>query len=336
MPNKHQIVIRKTGIISLDAATTQLTKAVTLEEVKDIRDKAEAIRKYAAASGAGLDLQNAGAELKLRAERKAGRIIPKFFPHGGDRKSEEKSSYDSSNLKDLGISGNQSSQWQKIKSIPKKLFEKYIRETKEDKKELTTAGAIRIASSLKKKAERETPNLPEGVYNIFYADPPWDYGGPEQHGKFETIQDKTLKSHYPPMKMEDLCKLPISDIVAKNAVLFLWVTSPFLEKCFQVINAWGFKYKASFVWDKVKHNVGHYNSVRHEFLLISTKGSFKPDHNKLYDSVQSIKRTKHSTKPKQFREIIDDIYQKGKRIELFGRGKAPKGWIFWGNEAQTK
>jgi hypothetical protein len=49
-------------------------KNPTLKEVKDIRDKAEAIRKYAAVSGAGLDIQNAGAELKLRAERKGGEI----------------------------------------------------------------------------------------------------------------------------------------------------------------------------------------------------------------------------------------------------------------------
>ena len=43
---------------------------------------------------------------------------------------------------------------------------------------------------------------------------------------------------------------------------------------------------------------------------------------KLFDSVQSIEKTKkHSEKPEEFRNIIDTLYTKGKRIELFARLK---------------
>src|SRR4030095_7531257 len=96
--------------------------------------------------------------------------------------------------------------------------------------------------------------------------------------------------------------------------------------------AWGFEYKTAFIWDKVKHNYGHYNSVRHELLLIATKGSCVPDSNELYDSVVVIEREEHSSKPEYFRSIIDEMYRpKGKdRIELFARSKLPKGWIGWG------
>ena len=125
--------------------------------------------------------------------------------------------------------------------------------------------------------------------------------------------------------------MDIKDIADENAVLFLWATSPILEDAFRVINMWGFKYKASFVWDKIGHNMGHYNSVRHEFLLICTKGSCQPDNQKLFDSVQSIKRTKHSEKPEEFRKIIDTLYPYGKRIELFGR-KRVENWGVYGNE----
>jgi N6-adenosine-specific RNA methylase IME4 len=96
--------------------------------------------------------------------------------------------------------------------------------------------------------------------------------------------------------------------------------------------AWGFKYKAQFVWDKVKHNMGHYNSVRHEMLLVCTKGSCTPQVTKLYDSVQSIERAGHSVKPDEFRAIIDTLYPNGNRIELFARRPA-EGWQTWGNEA---
>ena len=132
------------------------------------------------------------------------------------------------------------------------------------------------------------------------------------------------------MSIAELCDLPVADIAEDNAVLFLWTTSPILEECFQVIKAWGFKYKASFVWDKIKHNMGHYNSVRHEFLLICTRGSCTPDVVKLFDSVQSIERTEHSKKPEKFREIIDTLYTHGNRVELFARQPAD-GWEVWGN-----
>jgi N6-adenosine-specific RNA methylase IME4 len=175
-----------------------------------------------------------------------------------------------------------------------------------------------------KQRVREAEPL-EGKYRIIYADPPWNYGD-KRDGITTGAED-----HYPSMTINELCSLPVKDLTDDNAVLFLWVTSPLLEECFAVINAWGFKYKTSFIWDKVKHNMGHYNSVRHELLLVCTKGSCRPDNIKLYDSVQSEERTEHSKKPEIFRSIIDELYPYGNRIELFARDRAV-GWEVWGNE----
>lgn len=141
------------------------------------------------------------------------------------------------------------------------------------------------------------------------------------------------KSHYSTMSIEELCALPVADIRADNCVLFMWTTSPKLEQAFKVIKAWGFNYKTSFVWDKVKHNFGYYNSVRHEFLLIAGHGSSTPDVKELHDSVISIERSdKHSEKPEYFRELIDKLYPTGNRVELFARNKVD-GWDTWGAEA---
>ena len=173
---------------------------------------------------------------------------------------------------------------------------------------------------------RETPDLPKGKYRVIYADPPWKYADEliEGYGAAE--------HHYPTMTISELCALPILELVEDNAALFLWVTSPILSECWSIIKAWGFEYKASFVWDKIKHNFGHYNSVRHEFLLICTRGSCLPDETKLIDSVQSIERMdQHSEKPTEFRKIIDTLYPQGKRIELFAREESA-GWEKWGNE----
>jgi N6-adenosine-specific RNA methylase IME4 len=168
--------------------------------------------------------------------------------------------------------------------------------------------------------------MPDGEYRVIYADPPWNYNDKCSSG---AIQDGGANIHYPTMTIKELCEMDLPKI-ANDAVLFLWTTSPILEDSFKVINAWGFKYKASFIWDKVKHNMGHYNSVRHEFLLIATKGSCTPDNLKLFDSVQSIEKTEHSEKPHEFYEIIETLYI-GNKIELFARSKH-KDWESWGNE----
>lgn len=176
----------------------------------------------------------------------------------------------------------------------------------------------------------ETPELPRGKFNVVYADPPWCYGDKliEGYGAAE--------HHYPAMSIEQLCCLPVINVTDVNAVLFLWVTSPLLGECWSVIKSWGFEYKTSFVWDKVKHNYGHYNSVRHEFLLVCTKGSYVPQSKKLVDSVQTIERSnRHSEKPDEFRRIIEIMYPGANRLELFGRKKV-EGWMVWGNEVNNE
>ncbi len=160
---------------------------------------------------------------------------------------------------------------------------------------------------------------------MIYADPPWSY-----NDKQDTVYHGGAVKHYPTMPLEDICALPIP--AEKDAVLFLWTTSPMLEDAFKVINAWGFKYKSSFIWDKVATAMGNYNSVRHEFLLICVRGSCVPDVPKRLDSVVSIERTVHSRKPEEFRQIIDTLYPVGERLEMFARESA-EGWDVWGNMA---
>jgi N6-adenosine-specific RNA methylase IME4 len=172
---------------------------------------------------------------------------------------------------------------------------------------------------------RRSSPLPSNKFRVIYADPPWKYGDQltENYG--------ATRFHYPAMSVSDLCALPIKDLAEKDAVLFLWVTSPILPESFAVANAWGFEYKACFVWDKMKHNMGHYCSVQHEFLLLCTRGSCLPDTPKLLRSIVAIKRGRHSEKPEEFRKIIETMYTYGNKVELFAREKHD-GWTVWGNE----
>lgn len=194
--------------------------------------------------------------------------------------------------------------------------------------EKLTSGAkcVMDAERLLRHDEVSQMDWPEGTYRVIYADCPWKY----DHSNLNTYGH--AESHYDSLSTDELCLLPVPEMAASNAVLFLWATSPKLPDALKVIEAWGFEYKTSFVWYKIKHNYGHYNSVRHEFLLIATRGSCLPDVPELIDSVQTIERSDtHSEKPEEFRQIIDRLYPHGSRIELFARAKC-NGWETWGNE----
>lgn len=319
------------SITTLTNATRMLAEVRNIDDAKKIINLAEAARVYAKQVELGLEAQNHAAEIKLRAQRKAGEILSTMEKAQGKRtdlltSSQPVTKYnDTPTLEELGIARNDSSRWQQIAAMPEQAFEEFIDDAKAEGRELTTAAVYREAKfETAKQGKVEPPDI-KGRYRIFYADPPWRYNDKLVDGY------GPAEYHYPTMTIDELCNLPVKNMTEDNAVLFLWVTSPLLEESFKIIHAWGFEYKTSFIWDKVKHNMGHYNSVRHELLLVCTKGSCTPDIMKLHDSVYSEERTEHSVKPEHFRSIIDEIYPTGKRIELFARRPA-NGWEVWGNE----
>ena len=177
------------------------------------------------------------------------------------------------------------------------------------------------------KAERNRADFvraPTGKYRILLADPPWRYDN-NQPAYFGDQRD-----HYATMDLEEVAAFeiggkPVVEFAEESAVLFLWITSPILAEFKPILDAWGFTYKASFIWDKVGHVMGHYNSVRHEILLLATRGSCPIDCAKLIDSVVSIERTEHSVKPAEFYDIIEGLYTWGRKLELFQRTPR-KGW----------
>jgi N6-adenosine-specific RNA methylase IME4 len=176
----------------------------------------------------------------------------------------------------------------------------------------------------------DAPPLPEGVYRVIYADPPWEYGD-------KRASDGSAESQYPTMPIDAICAMPVRKMAAADSVLFLWATAPLLVEAVRVVEAWGFTYKAQFVWDKVKGFNGHYNDVRHELLLIATRGSCVPAVESLDPSIVQEKRTKHSRKPDCFYELIERLYPvgDGTHVELFAR-RSRDGWTAWGNQVDRE
>jgi N6-adenosine-specific RNA methylase IME4 len=319
-------------LIKLNKARQALMEAKTLTEIQEIRDIAKAVKAYAIAKGMGIEMKNEASEIEIRAIREMGKLIEKGQERG-EIATQDKGGANIPNgvpeqntvktLPSIGVTRKESSTSKNFASITDEVFEGKLNEFILDKKPLTKTALLRDIAKDKTAPEKE---MPEGIYRIIYADPPWKYSDIKSHRV-----EGSAENHYPVMSINELCNMEIPN-TEKDAILFLWTTSPMLEDSFKVINSWGFKYKTSFVWDKIKHNMGHYNSVRHEFLLIATKGSCLPDNKELFDSVQSIEKSnKHSEKPEEFRNIIDKLYINGKRIELFAR-REYKGWNKWGNE----
>jgi N6-adenosine-specific RNA methylase IME4 len=321
-------------LAKLNIARQALAEAKTLEDIKQIKDIAVAVRAYAQAKGLGIEMKNEASEIEIRAIREMGRLIQEKQEKGeiarqgqsyGNGSCTTPEHEQPGTLTEIGVTRKESSTSKNLASIPDLKFEEILNGFLDEGKPLTKTAMLR---EIAKDSVDISVVIPEGVYRVIYADPPWRYSD-----KKEYAPQGAAENHYPSMSIQELCEMNLP-VTEDNAVLFLWTTSPLLEDSFKVIQAWGFKYKTSFVWDKIRHNMGHYNSVRHEFLLIATKGSCLPDHIELFDSVQSIEKTdNHSEKPERFYEIIETLYTQGNKIELFARNKR-KGWNSYGNQLQ--
>ena len=319
-------------LIQLSRARTALEKASTLPEIKDIRDKAEAIRMYAKASGETLAMQNKCAEIRLRAERKAGRLLKRMERHKASDGRPKKVSQ-AVTLTDLNIHRMQSQRWQKIASLSDKEFEKAVTEIP-DLEELTQYSLLKLVGEKQRqetKESRQQQQLPKGTFNLVYADPPWQY----EHSR---TNSRKIENQYPVLTLDEICKLAdsagrsVKTIFAQNCVLFLWTTSPKLRESFEVMESWGFTYRTCMVWDKEKIGMGYYARQQHELLLIATRGTPSvPEPENRPPSIIRSPRLDHSEKPGVFHTLLEEMYPHAARVELFCRSPQ-RGWVSWGNE----
>lgn len=173
------------------------------------------------------------------------------------------------------------------------------------------------------------------MYEVVYADPPWDYNGKSQHAN-RTDPVASVNSHYNTMTCEQLKKLNVRGILDYNAILFLWTSSPHLPQALEVMKAWGFEYKTvAFVWDKQKVNPGYYTMSQCELCLVGKRGRFPDDRGSRNErQLVSEMRGRHSAKPIEVRRRIERMFPTQKKIELFARERA-EGWDAWGNEIQS-
>lgn len=187
-----------------------------------------------------------------------------------------------------------------------------------------------------------------GRFEIIYADPPWRYNNRTIRGGAE--------HHYSTMSLKQICALPVSKLVAENAVLFLWATWPTLPHAFDVIKAWGFTYKnCAFDWVKTTKDgapvfgLGHWSRGNTEPCLFATRGKPKrasasvrqtivDDHftaDELAQHLLACQRGEHSAKPPETRDRIVRLMGDLPRLEMFARDRVD-GWHAWGNQVPAE
>ena len=146
-----------TELIRYDAMCRAIADCYAVDEVKDIRDKAMAFEQYAR-QARNTEAERRACEIRLRAERKAGKLLQEMEKAQGRRtdlvaacdqvadsatpKNRSSCTVDfdePKTLNELGISKTQSSRWQRLATVPEDKFEEALADPRERP---TTAGIL--------------------------------------------------------------------------------------------------------------------------------------------------------------------------------------------------
>lgn len=176
----------------------------------------------------------------------------------------------------------------------------------------------------------------EHRFGTVLADPPWQF----QNRTGKMAPEHKRLSRYDTMGLDAIRALPVPDICASTAHLYLWVPNALLPEGLDVLAAWGFDYKSNIIWHKIRKDggpdgrgVGFYFRNTTEILLFGVRGKnarTRAAGRRQVNIIRSMKR-EHSRKPDEQYEIIQSC-SPGPYLELFARG-ARDGWTSWGNQA---
>ncbi|MFN0011475.1 MAG: MT-A70 family methyltransferase [Phycisphaerales bacterium] len=167
------------------------------------------------------------------------------------------------------------------------------------------------------------------------ADPPWQFTN--RTGK--VAPEHRRLGRYATMDLEAIMELPVAQLVAPTAHLYLWVPNALIAHGLEVLRRWGFTYKTNIVWYKVRKDggpdcrgVGFYFRNVTELVLVGVRGKNARTlaAGRRQPNVIVSRKREHSRKPDELYEVIERC-SRGPYMELFARHTRP-GWLQWGNE----
>lgn len=165
-------------------------------------------------------------------------------------------------------------------------------------------------------------------YRTIVADPPWTY---EQGGPYSGVWASGPR--VPPYSAMDLASiegLPVAELAAPGAHLYLWTTNRYLRVSFDIAERWGFKPSQVLTWCKRPKGIGPGGAftTTTEFVVFARRGSLAPLQ-RMDSTWWEWARGPHSVKPAAFLDLVESV-SPGPHVELFAR--APRlGWDSWGH-----
>ena len=167
------------------------------------------------------------------------------------------------------------------------------------------------------------PGLPPGGFATILVDPPW----PLQSGE----------KHYRTMSLARITALPVGQLAARDAHLWLWTTNALLPTAYEVAEAWGFTVRSPLTWVKFRLGLGGRYQLRNatEQLLFCTRGK-APLGSRSQPTWFNAPVTEHSRKPAEQFAIIERV-SPGPYLELFARRRPESNqpWAVWGDQVDS-
>lgn len=224
-----------TALTKYNAARKALAEAKAVDEVKKIRDQAEAMRVYGQqAKDRGLEID--AAEIRMRAERRLGEMIvaqkEAVGLHKGGRPKKtpaREEGVSAIKLDEIGIDYKLSSRAQKMAAVPEEKFNELLhgwRNEVQSANERVTVDLLRRGQEeQQRQARRDLARdlsdasaelSPDGrKFACVYADPAWHRKAGEGNRSYE--------NNYPTMQWDDILAMPVRERLLPDAWLFLWM-----------------------------------------------------------------------------------------------------------------
>jgi N6-adenosine-specific RNA methylase IME4/DNA-binding XRE family transcriptional regulator len=179
-----------------------------------------------------------------------------------------------------------------------------------------------------KPQQTETPPFPDQKYRCLIIDPPW----PVKKIEREARPNQGLELDYPTMSLEEIGKLPISDLAnSEGCHIFLWVTHKFLPDGLKLFEKWGVKYQCVLTWVKPTGMTPFSWMYSTEHVLFGHIGSLElAKKGCRLDFIGKVRE--HSRKPDEFYNLVRSVSPEP-RIDLFSREKR-EGFAQWGNQSE--
>jgi len=209
-------------------------------------------------------------------------------------------------------------------------------------------------------------NLAPMSFDVVLADPPWRFNLRSEKG-----EGKSPQAHYACMSLDDIKRLPVSQLCRGDALCFMWTTWPMIASAtddaadcirnadrmsvpaaHQVMRSWGFAPVTGGAWFKRTKNDANWTGTGYVMrsacepfligrmgspLLKAQRGAFETE----IDDGIAVRAAirEHSRKPDLVYALIEKLCPRAMRgIELFARQRWTASdaiaWDAWGNEAE--